>query len=239
MDRRNFFSLSFQAGLGIVGLSGLSLAKTLPISKASKNEDSLPYPYVELDPEKIANRAYVYYHKGHCAYAVFASILDELKEKIGAPYKYIPSELYVYGKGGVVGWGTLCGALNGAAGIITLTCKDYAKVIDALYNWYQKTPLPDYTPKGKESYPKSISSSPLCHVSVMKWCKAATEHFKRPIVYNSKERSERCARLSASVARKAVELLNSYHKGTFIPVNVKGMNKTKMDCRECHTQKKT
>jgi hypothetical protein len=230
MDRRKFFSIGLKAGVGIVGLSALSFASD------SRNEqtESLPYPYVKLDPEKVAHRAYLYYRKHHCAYAVFASVIDELKVKVGAPYTGIPSELLVYGRGGVVGWGTLCGALNGAAAVFTLTCKDYKKLIDALYEWYQTTPLPDYTPPGKKPYPESVSQSPLCHMSVQRWCKVASDHFGRKVLYNSKERSERCARLSASVARKVVELLNEYHFGKFTPVKVRAAEKTKMDCRLCH-----
>jgi hypothetical protein len=235
MDRRDFLKNGLKVGLGVA----VGVAAGGGIALASRGENTnLPYPYVKLDPERVAQRAYNYYHKGHCAYAVFAAILDELKEKVGEPYTYIPSELYVYGKGGIVGWGTVCGALNGACGIITLTCKDYGKLIDTLFSWYEKTELPTFVPKGKVAYPKSVSNSPLCHVSVMKWCKAATNHFGRHIAYNSKERSERCARLSASVARKTVELLNEYHEGRFVPVKVKGFQKTKMDCMECHSKTK-
>jgi hypothetical protein len=230
MDRRKFLSDGLKLGVGI--MVGTSIAKE---NAHALLTSSLPLEYVSLNPEKVGERAYHYYHKGHCAYAVFASILDELKDKVGKGYLSIPSELYVYGKGGVVGWGTICGAINGACGIITLTCKDYAKVIDTLIDWYTKAELPDFTPKGKLPFPKSVSNSPLCHVSVLKWCKVATNHFKRNIAYNSRERAERCARLAASVARKTVELLNAYHEGKLIPVKVKGFQKTKMDCMECHS----
>ena len=237
VDRRSFLKDSLKAGLGVA--VGFTAGNSVVLASGVKSHQQmeLPYPYVKLDPEKVAKRAYNYYHKGHCAYAVFASILDELKEKVGEPYTCIPSELYVYGKGGIVGWGTVCGALNGACGIITLTCKDYAKVINTLFDWYTKAKLPNFTPEGKKVYPESVSNSPLCHASVMNWCKAATDHFKRKIAYNSKERSERCARLSGSVARKTVELLNEYHCSKFVPVKVKGSQKTKMDCRGCHIQK--
>jgi len=231
MDRRSFLKDTLRIGMGVaIGVTAGS-----GIALASKRH-SLPYPYVKLDPDKVAQRAYNYYHKGHCAYAVFGAILDELKEKVGEPYVYIPSELYIYGKGGIVGWGTVCGTLNGACGIITLTCKDYGKLIDTLFSWYEKTELPTFVPKGKNAYPKSVSNSPLCHVSVMNWCKVATNHFGRVIAYNSKERSERCARLSASVAKKTVELLNEYHEGKLVPVKVKGFQKTKMSCMECHSK---
>ena len=77
-----------------------------------------------------------------------------------------------------------------------------------------------------------MAHSVLCHVVVSKWCK------ETGYASGSKERSERCARLSASVARKTVELLNEYHEGRFVPVKVKGFQKTKMDCMECHSKTK-
>jgi len=231
MERRVFLKKSLTFGLGI--LTGLGVGKSsLAIPK--KAEDELPYSYVKLDSKKIGKRAYRYYWKRHCAYAVFASILEELKKKVGGAYTYIPTGLYNYGKSGIVGWGTVCGALNGACGIITLTCKEYKDVIDTLFNWYCKEKLPKFIPYGMEAYPKSTSNSPLCHISVMKWCNAASDYFGKKINANSKERSERCARLSADVAMKTVELLNKYHEKKLVPIRLKSIFKTKMNCSVCH-----
>jgi hypothetical protein len=234
MKRRDFLSRT-AVGVGFVAFGGVALAGK------GRSRTSLPFPYVKLNPETVSHRAYTYYHEHHCAYAVFASIVDELKLKVGAPYTGIPSELLVYGRGGVVGWGTLCGALNGAGAVFTLASKDYKKLIDALYEWYQSTPLPVYTPPGKKPYPVSVARSPLCHMSVQRWCKSASRCFGCKVPYNAKERSERCARLSADVAGKVVELLNEYHFGKVAPVKVKSAEKTKMECTLCHqfTEKRT
>ncbi|WP_457569277.1 C-GCAxxG-C-C family protein [Desulfurobacterium sp.] len=228
--RREFIvkSLIGTAGLVVGGLSGAAA-----VAGSKKMEP--PYPYKPIDPDMIAEKAYRYYLKGHCAYGVFASILDTLKESVGGPYLGIPGELFEYGKGGINGWGTICGALNGAAAIISISCKGWKKVIDALYRWYEETPLPMYYPKHpakyKGAFAASIATSPLCHVSVMKWIE------KTGFAYDSKARSERCARLTADVAKKTVELLNAYHKGTFKPVSAPGIYKTKMDCMTCHNMK--
>ncbi len=234
MDRRHFLKSGLVIGVGTI--AGISFKSESAL--ASKKVENLPYPYVKLDPKKVADKAYEGYYKGECAYGVFSSIIDELKIKVGFPYTGIPSEIFHYGGGGVAGWGTVCGALNAAAAIFNLTCKDFKPMIDTLYQWYQTAELPDYIPcKGpycKKPYPKSISHSPLCHVSVQRWCKAASIYFKQDVPYKSKKRSERCARLSASVARKVVEMLNEYHFGKFVPTKVKESEKAKMDCRICH-----
>ena len=48
-----------------------------------------------------------------------------------------------YGAGGIAGWGTVCGALNGACPIITLVAgKDYNKLVNELMGWYAHNPLP-------------------------------------------------------------------------------------------------
>ena len=159
----------------------------------------------------------------------------------------MPIEMAEYGKGGLVGWGTLCGALNGASAVISLVTKDYAKVIDELTGWYNQTALPIYKPSNPETEisTTSISGSPLCHVSVTKWCNASGFDVKSP------ERIERCRRLAADVAARAVELLNQVVAGTFAPtwtapgsvgecLACHGTGKAvgnvfgKMDCLMCH-----
>jgi len=233
MDRRKFIKEGFLAGLGIVA-SGLGAKAAF----GEVQDPKLPFPYVKLDPKEIADRAYAEYFKHECCEGVFRTIIDALKEKVGGPYLGIPSLMFWYGGGGIAGWGTVCGTLNAAAAIFNLTCKDFKPMIDTLFEWYQSTPLPTYQPPvckpGLEKFPKSVSHSPLCHVSVQRWCEVASVFFGKPVLYNSKLRSERCARLTASVAAKTVELLNAYHFEGFKPQKIKGRQKTKMDCRVCH-----
>ena len=57
----------------------------------------------------------------------------------------------------------------------------------------------------------SVSDSPLCHASNAKWIS------RSGFGLASAERKERCARLTADVAAKAVELLNAYKAGKFVP----------------------
>ncbi len=235
MERRRFLGEALKMGVGVALGFGIG---SKPGFASGRKTPELPFPYVKLDPKKIADMAYEEYYRHECCNGVFSTIIGELKEKVGGPYLGIPDTMFWYGGGGVAGWGTICGTLNGAAAVFNLTCKDFKPMIDTLIEWYQTSQLPTYVPcKGKYCkipFPKSVAHSPLCHVSVQRWCKVATIYFKEPVLYNSKKRSERCARLTATVAAKTVELLNAYHFEGFKPKKIKGQEKTKMDCRLCH-----
>ncbi|CAG0989405.1 Split-Soret cytochrome c [Anaerolineae bacterium] len=206
-----------------------------------------PWKYVKLDPQEAALRGYVGYYQAGCAFGVFNAIVSLLKEQVGAPYTYMPTEMARYGEGGGVGWATLCGALNGAAMAINLVTKDYSAVTNDLFSWYNKTAFPLYkpaTPKVDISV-TSVSNSPLCHISVTEWCTAAKVKSESPA------RSERCARLSADVALQTAQMLNDLADGKFKvnyvanpavttcgPCHLKGGTienaRGKMDCVQCH-----
>ncbi|HAM53153.1 MAG TPA: hypothetical protein DCP92_21555 [Nitrospiraceae bacterium] len=87
-------------------------------------------------------------------------------------------------------------------------------------------------PKVKTELPKTTSNSPLCHISVGKWMKAANKELMSP------ERKDRCARVTASVAYHLVELLNEWKDNRYstkgiIPSKSCGIN-AQHNCTECH-----
>ena len=49
MDRRNFLSTGLKVGLGVA--AGLTVGSEVALANRSEN---LPYPYVKLDPERVA-----------------------------------------------------------------------------------------------------------------------------------------------------------------------------------------
>ena len=166
----------------------------------------------ELDPFECAKVAYeAYWYKGYaCGYGVFYGIVGSMAEKYGAPYSQFPFTMFEFLKGGISDWGTICGALGGAAAAFALFYgrKDRNPMVTDLYRWYEKTKLPIYNPgvdaQGvKGDIPSNVSESVLCHISVSKWCYASGEEA------TSKKRSERCGRLTADVCTKAVEILNN------------------------------
>jgi hypothetical protein len=200
-----------------------------------------------------------FWHKGYgCGYGVLYSIVGLMGEKYGAPYKDFPFSMMEFGKSGISEWGGTCGALLGGAATLALfypRAKRDAMIFE-LFRWYETTALPIYAPKPGTTkvegpLPSSVSDSILCHVSVGKWC-AASKFDAR-----STERSERCARITADVAKKTLEIIQAEMAGAFKPVlqksevaekcTAKGCHgenlkewkhsglKGKMDCTPCHT----
>ena len=102
-------------------------------------------------------------------------------------------------KGGISDWGTICGALYGAAAAYALFWgrKERDPMVTELYRWYEQTALPIYQPGDmaqgvKGDIPSNPSGSVLCHISVSKWC------YNTKLPASGKERSERCGRITAS-----------------------------------------
>lgn len=151
-----------------------------------------------------------------CCYAAFYSIIGQMADQYGAPYKDFPFHAMKAGRSGVGGWGTACGALLGAAFAFGLFYekKEHNELVRELFYWHNTTPLPIFRPaancKLDVDLPKSVIGTVLCSTSKAKW--AYESGFK----IKSKECSERCARLTADVARKAIEILNAKIAGTFV-----------------------
>lgn len=233
-ERRNLVKLA-AATVGAAVLTPF-FAKSIYAAPNSVTVPGLPWTYKKLDPVAVAERAYAAYYKGGCCYGAYEGIIGELQREVGHPYTLIPTEMFIFGEGGVAGTSTLCGSINGAAAAMFLVTgameakkrgESYA-MINELFNWYQQEALPSYKPKNpKFEIVSSVSKSPLCHVSVSKWCKVSK--FKS----FSPERSERCGWVTASAAKYAVELLNQkVDAGAFkvahpVPAAVQA-------CRSCH-----
>jgi len=235
--RKSAGSLSFVAA----GFAASQLpAGGMPSPKPA--DQPWPWPYKPLDPEIVRKAAHDGYYEQGCGYAVFAGIILELRARVGRPFTLMPLEMMSYAGGGIKGWGTICGAVNGAGAVISLVCdgKTSGKIIDELILWYTESPLPSETSNGCAArhefradkniapLPQSISGSPLCHVSATKWCKKAGSAIDSP------QRHERCARLSGDVAAFAVKALNYNLAGRMqftraLPEKTSG-------CLSCHGQ---
>jgi len=240
---------SFLKGFGIMGgtaLAGSSFLAPEVAEAARKQAKAWPWPYAELNPQNVAALGHAGYYEGGCCYGAFKALIVPLSEAVGSPYDTFPIDMMRYGEGGVTGWGSVCGTINGAAAAINLVCPmaNARNLINELVAWYSVTPLPIYVPDGGEAMAANASNSPLCHASVSNWCAVSG------LTVSSAERKERCARLVADVASKAATLLNANLNGTFVaehgPAETVGecmtchgstvMNNTlgKMDCVSCH-----
>lgn len=231
--------------------SAVSPAPATGANPVPPNPPTLPshWEYVPLDPDRSAARTYDHY-KGHgCMYAVFRGILESWGSVQGESSLPFPFAMFDYGHGGVAGYGSLCGALNGAAAAVGLF-EPAQRVRDVLiadlFKWYESTALPIFTPANQTAHPTSVADSVLCHASIARWSKVTQADPYSP------QRGERCRRLSADVAHRTVSLLNSnvdtprrelmVHDGSnacmqchapkgHAPVTVR----TLMSCKSCHT----
>jgi len=223
-----------------------------------------PWPYETIDPEDVRIRGHNYDYERGCAGGAWRALVTALRDSAGGPWNDLPDTLYDYGGGGIAGWGTICGALNASVAVIGLAAPKgmSSALINELMGWYTVTPLPtaaandaasqgEYrreTPLSTTAIVQSVSESPLCHISVSRWCKASG------LASGSPERGERCARLCGDTAAHAAELLNAAYAGTFAatyeppkeirscmachhsgPDVSKGHTTTgKLDCLNCH-----
>ena len=150
-------------------------------------------------------------------------MITALADTVGAPFTLVPPQMMYFGGGGGAGWGTLCGALNGAALATNLVVDrtNATAIISDLFGWYTKVQFPSDVSNDLgerraflvNRYDKrllqTVAGSPLCHASVSTWCTAAF------LKSNSSERAERCARLTGDVAARTVEVLNQFFDGQF------------------------
>lgn len=242
MERRKAIKIA-AAAIVTGGASTLTLTQafkpdtpTKPSAKKIEFTGSTSnYKYVHLDQTETSELAYRFYPEGSCMYGVFKSILSQLAEKVGEPFKSFPIDMMKYGHGGVNGYGTICGTLNGAAAIIGLLVEnrqDQDALVQDLFRMYEMTELPTFQPAAPAmdfTPPTSTSNSVLCHASTTLWAK------KAGYTINSKERKERCRRLTANIASQTVTILNNYFDNAFI-ANTRD-NETVRNCTTCHGAK--
>ena len=207
-----------------------------------------------LDAGECAPLAYAgYWQDGlGCCYGSFHSIIGSMARKYGAPYDRFPFHMMEVGKSGISEWGTICGALLGAASAFALFWgrKERDPMVTELFRWYEQTALPIYDPGPAAqgvagALPTHVSGSVLCHLSVSTWC------FATGTDASSTKRSERCSRVTADVATKAIAILNAKVDGGFTPGlkspaeavcgachgpgKASPMLKGRMDCTPCHS----
>jgi hypothetical protein len=245
LTRKDLLVSGSVVGVSVVGASLLG-----GLSGYAKEFPPHPWTYRKLDPKKTAELGYEGFWTGRCGYGTFNAIIGQLG------YQF-PSEMFIGFQGGIEDFGSLCGALNGAACAIGLLTQGKGgklgkegprkELISELYIWYEKTKLPIFKPakqnKETKPIPSAETGSVLCHSTLARWAK------KSGFTMDSNERSERCARVTADVARKTAEILNANLAGSFKfgglgdhakycykchEVKMEHGAKVKMDCALCH-----
>ncbi len=237
-----------KAGRYTLGASAIAaVANAVPgmrseAAAAGGATEKWPWPYVKLDPQKTADIAYDEWYRVFCGAAIVNSVFSQLREKVGEPYKSFPCDAFQFLEGGVSGWGTICGS-NAGANIVTNLIigprisgtEDGMLMGSELMQHYASTELPTYEPKQprtKGPIPRTVADSPLCHISVGRWMKAAKKELASP------ERKDRCARVTASMAYQVVTLLNAWKDGKYktkgvVPAKLFGIQ-AQHNCTDCH-----
>ncbi|MGM0621475.1 MAG: C-GCAxxG-C-C family (seleno)protein [Bacteroidota bacterium] len=239
MDRRNAMKVAAGAiaagGAGLVTLTTAFKPEKQFVPEAQNleyNPAETNWKYFHLDPYVTAQLAYDKYSEGSCMYATVSSVVLQLAEKFGQPFSSFPIHMFKYGHGGIGGFGSVCGALNGAAALIGLLITDKSvqdKMIADIFQWYESEPMPAFKPKNavEDFTPvKSVSSSVLCHASNTNWCKESG------FSVGSAERKERCRRLTGDVAQKVSASLNDIFTNAYV-TNTHS-NEEANSCMACH-----
>lgn len=238
---------SFLTGAGAAAL-GVSIARA-PIPAIADEPSPLPvlpwgtyYPTSGLDAEAIREQAFCRNKEGGCGYGGAQAILDALADEVGYPWTVLPKGpagvgLTSYGGGGVVGWGTICGALNGVIAVMGLLGV-HGKLGNALMDYYCTAELPTAALEGFQpecatdplpAVVSTVSNSPLCHVSVSTWAEAQGVPVKDAL------KGVRCGRLVGDIAYRAVELMNEYFVSGLTPAAWQP-GEEYAECYSCHTQ---
>jgi hypothetical protein len=246
-DRMGRRKLLAAAGRCTLGAAALGVASALPglhsrAVAAGGATETWPWPYVKLDPQKTADLAYQEWYRVFCGAAVVNAVFGQLREKVGEPYTSFPSDAFLFLEGGVSGWGTICGANAGACIVTNVILgprtagSELGMLMGSeLMQHYVSTAMPTYrpgAPRVKGAIPTTVADSPLCHVSVGRWMKAANKDLGSP------DRRDRCARLTASMAHQLVTLLNAWKDGTYrtrgaVPARSYGIQ-SQHNCTDCH-----
>jgi hypothetical protein len=222
-----------------IGKSGLAAEEVVAASPAKAGVEPLvvasrDWTYRPLDPAAVGQLAYDIYPKGSWMYSVFGSVIMQLADSVGEPFRSFPIDMMRFGATGIGGWGSVCGVVNGCSALIGLfhSGEDVKKrredLIADVCLWYEGEALPTFQPEKPAldvEIADSVSGSVLCHVSSGAWCKAAgCDAF-------SVERRERCRRLSAEGAMKVVQVLNDDASGQLDFVDLAPQVHS---CIECH-----
>jgi len=208
----------------------------------------------QLDVAAVKEAAYQAYYAGGCCHGAYSALLGHLASKVGQPFNLLPLDFGKFGGGGVAGYGSICGAVLGGALLVNMVVADPAAPAPAVRNpmiaellrWYEGFAFPAYSPAavnaGETGLTKDFSAanlvnlqkapgSHLCHASVSGWCA------QNGVAANGKDKSARCARLTADVSGRVAELLNDYLANRALTVTPR--DAASAACVACHPASST
>ena len=138
-----------------------------------------------------------------------------------------PNGWYKYGSGGIGCWGTLCGVPNGAIAVLNLVGL-HSACQKSVLDFYSTTSFPTadlcgysgqegtvqaVTPANPmddvtEVLAHTIADSPICHISISKWCYAAGVSLGSKDSASRNYKNDRCGKICAEIAAHTARLIN-------------------------------
>jgi hypothetical protein len=236
---------AFIGGVGTALASGTVVTALGAPEPAWAAPPAGPWPVPRLDPDAVRDAGYWGYWKDDpfkggnygCSYGVASALLGAIKAGLGpgSPWDALPLEMFKWGKTGAVESGTLCGALGGALPIFSLAAPAFVTEMGAdIVRWYAETAFPSREMDAldpRRRFPgqaQSMSGSPLCHVSVSRWCKASGRGS------SSQDRKVRCGKITGDVAKMAAVLLNTLEPGKKYAPRYGAPPELYAECVHCH-----
>lgn len=247
---RAVYALGGAATLGSIQACSSSAAAPAPVTgptaKDFPYEKHLPVDY-RLDPAALKDPAYNAYYAGGCCHGSYSALLNHLAATAGAPFDQLPPDFGKFGGGGIAGYGSICGAPLGGMLIINMVVADATarnNMMTDLLRWYERAKFPTFTPVTINAAEKTtldfsaaniaaLQTTPgthLCHASVSGWCAAIG------VAANSGDKLARCSRLTADVASKVADMINTYLASPTTPktYNAAGRDSVSAGCVGCH-----
>lgn len=265
-SRRRFLggSMAAAAGIGLASAgTGIGIDEVTASTQDATGVDK-PLGWTPVNADDMRQQARDNYYKGmHCAEGVAHTLIQAQRDADNPGWDQVPSTAVWWGAGGGAKNGALCGTVTGGSTVVALAhgrSGTTMKIVNEIHQRYQQTKFPQYEPPEDTEdgmpldLPANRSKSPLCHVSVTKWCKTSG------YAWGSAERAERCSRVAADMAGIVAELLNAQAQGNWDSVagevpeldaidpengcvschsagnefDEGGFVQTKMGCPECH-----
>jgi hypothetical protein len=174
----------------------------------------------------------------------------------GTDWDNIAYGMHLYGSAGINCWGTLCGIPNGCVAFLNLIGLHGALGGEALgyysSGFFPTSSIPDlhgdldYGPSGTLGLPwnwtpiadidvkaKTTSYSPLCHVSISKWCYAAQVDLNDKTPAGMVYKNDRCSKICADMAGNMAKLIADYALGNGV-VDPYVVPAGTAECKTCH-----
>jgi hypothetical protein len=152
ISRRDLLSGAGKIAAGATGMVAVSALGMNVLNKAHAENITFPWGYKKIDPDRAGKIAYENWYENYCCYGAASGIL-------------LPT---IWGHGGAVGWGTLCGSLNGAGIATALVAGEEGEyIINDVIAWYTKTKLPIYKPSNPRTH--SGEQEQFSIMSYLRW----------------------------------------------------------------------